>query len=240
MTHLPNNALQDLKKLGLSLSPAQIDLLAEYADLLSEWNKKINLVSRRDIGNLWNAHILHSLAPLAYLEIPAGAVMLDIGTGGGLPGIPLAIARADLQVVLLDSIRKKTAAVEEIAKRLGLHHVRVVTGRAEELSTEPGLARRFDMVVARAVAPLSDLVRWVRPFTSDRNRTVTRLQKKSSHGRTEFHFPYLLALKGGEVGEEIRKAALAAPRGTITEIDIHLPREEEFGFAGKKILIVEF
>jgi 16S rRNA (guanine527-N7)-methyltransferase len=240
LAHPPIEFAEDLGKLGLSLSADRLDLLAEYAVLLSEWNTKVNMVSRRDIGNLWNAHILHSLAPLAYLDIPTGTVILDLGTGGGLPGIPLAIAREDLEVVLVDSIRKKTRAVEDIAARLNLQRVRILTGRAEELRANPGMAGQFDMVIARAVAPLGDLVRWARPFTSGRSHEVTRVRKKNSHGRSEFHFPYLLALKGGEVGEEIRKAATVMPQVTITEIDIHLPREEDFGFAGKKILIVEF
>jgi len=103
---------------GLRLEDRQVDLLRRYVDLLRGWNARVNLISRRDEENIWWSHILHSLSFLFFLQPGQGMRLLDLGTGGGLPGIPLAILRNDLHIVLLDSIRKKTAAVQEMAEQM--------------------------------------------------------------------------------------------------------------------------
>jgi len=152
---------------GLALSEEQLALLEAYVALLLEWNGKINLISRRDQENVWFAQILHSVSPWLFVDIARSLRVLDLGTGGGLPGIPLAILRPDLRLTLLDSIRKKADAVRQMAGALGLKNVDVVAGRAEEVGRQAAHRHSYDVVVARAVAKLSDLARWSRPLLKD-------------------------------------------------------------------------
>lgn len=139
--------------------------MADYnrlTGLYREWNSKINVISRKDIDNVYEHHVLHSLAISEYLRrfyaagVWAGARILDLGTGGGFPGIPLAIEHPEAQFVLCDSIRKKTMVAEAVAREMGLDNVRCVNARAESLDES------FDWVVSRAVASLSDFYPWVR------------------------------------------------------------------------------
>jgi 16S rRNA (guanine527-N7)-methyltransferase len=189
---------------GLRLSDEQIRLLARFVECVLEWNSKINLISRRDQENIWLSHVLHSLSLLFYVDLAEGSRLLDIGTGGGFPGIPISIARPDLGVVLLDSIRKKTHAVQDIVDRLGLTGISVRTGRAEEVDGKSG-AGTFDIVVARAVAPLRDLVRWSRPYLKDSRATPWELTGKN---RVKITGPALIALKGGDLEKEIVEAEI--------------------------------
>lgn len=125
---------------------------ALYA-LYAEWNAKINLISRKDIHNLYPHHVLHSLAIARYIRFTAGSVIMDVGTGGGFPGIPLAIFFPDVQFVLLDSIGKKVRVAKEIADAVGLKNVETVHARVEEEK------RKFHFIVSRAVMSLPELVR---------------------------------------------------------------------------------
>ncbi len=160
---------------------------ARMCELYKEWNAKINVVSRKDIDNLWEHHILHSLAIAMYLEecLPGefarwqegGVKVLDLGTGGGFPGIPLASVFPKTEFVLCDSIGKKIKVASGVAEELGLGNVRCVNARAESLPDT------FDWVVSRAVADLSDLYSWVKG--------------KYRSG--------LLCLKGGDINEEISR-----------------------------------
>ena len=134
------------------LTDTQLSLYKQHASLFIEWNEKVNLVSRKDIENLSLKHTLHSLAIVKYIRFDEGARVLDIGTGGGFPGIPLAIYYPDVQFTLVDSIEKKIKVVEDIVNSLGLKNVIVKRGRAEELK------EHFDYVVSRAVAPMQELV----------------------------------------------------------------------------------
>jgi 16S rRNA (guanine527-N7)-methyltransferase len=228
-----------LRKNGITLTENQNDSLQLYVALLLEWNSRINLISRRDQENVWTSHILHCLAPLMLLKIPSGAEVLDIGTGGGLPGIPLRIVHGEMNVTLLDSIHKKTAAVDEMVKRLDISGVRVLTGRAEEVGRLPAHTGSYDAVVARAVAPLVDLVRWSRPFLRRRGMAAKRLHPVAGE-RKEFAFPYLLALKGGELEKEIRDVRMRFGDVAITEIALVFPGSEALDLMGKKMIVVEF
>ncbi len=224
---------------GLTLSDHQLELLRRYVELLREWNTKVNLISRRDEENIWWGHILHSLSILFFLTPERGMDLLDLGTGGGLPGIPLAILRNDLHIVLLDSIRKKTAAVQEMVGQLDLGNVRVVTGRAEEQGLKSGLVGAFDMVVVRAVAALQDLVRWSKPLLRPAAGKGVAHRFEMPAGRP-LHAPLLVALKGGDLAEEIRRARQRASNAVIAEHVLVFPGSEELGLEDKRLVTVEF
>ncbi len=142
----------------------QIDALAAYCDLLRDWNQRINLVSRKDIDFLWENHILPSILPLTIAAIPTGIRVLDIGSGGGLPALPLKILRPDLQIVMIDSIRKKYYFLQEAIRALQLHGITAMNHRVEALHDQEELLEAFDLVTARAVAPLERLIKYGSPF----------------------------------------------------------------------------
>lgn len=186
--------------------------------LYRDWNTKINVISRKDIDNVYEHHVLHSLAIARYLQVSgladdfASAEVLDLGTGGGFPGIPLAILFPSAKFVLCDSVGKKTIVAEAVSKALGLENVSVVHARAE------GLPQDFDYVVSRAVASLPDFYPWVKG--------------KFRKG--------ILYLKGGEVNAEISAimARYRLARGSIHtwRVDSWLPGE---WFAGKLVIHIE-
>ncbi len=228
-------ATQILNRNGLKLEPWQVTALASYAELLKDWNKKINLISRNDEENIWGAHILHSLSLLFHLRLPAGLQVLDLGTGGGLPGIPLAIARPDLHVTLLDSIRKKTLALEDITARLPVGNLQVVNARAEELARDGKPARLYAVVVSRAVAPLVDLLKWTSTLL-DRRHPV-QLTGLAPSGEFPLQTPFLAALKGGDLEKETRGARLRYPGVRVTDISLNFEGSSEAGLEEKKLLI---
>lgn len=152
-------------------------------DLYADWNSKINVISRKDIGNLYEHHMLHSLAIARLIHFQPDTRVMDLGTGGGFPGIPLAIMFPDCQFHLVDSIGKKIKVATEVASAVGLENVTLCHERAEE---EKGL---FDFVVSRAVMPLADLLKIVR-------KNISKEQKNA--------YPNgLICLKGGELQHEV-------------------------------------
>ena len=166
----------------MTITALQESRLKALEGLYREWNAQINVISRKDIDNVYEHHVLHSLAIAKYLEtVPgleeafAGANILDLGTGGGFPGIPLAILYPQARFTLCDSVGKKTIVAQAVAKAMDLKNVEVVNARAESLG------RNFDFVVSRAVASLTDFYPWVKGRF---NRGI-------------------LYLKGGDVNEEI-------------------------------------
>jgi len=222
---------------GLQLTDNMLLQYEVFVGQLLEWNKKINLISRRDEESVWSAHILHSLSILFKLQIPHGSAILDLGTGGGLPGLPLKIARPDLQLTLLDSTQKKINVVKEIAGSTGLENLNAVWGRAEDLGRQTAYVRKFDFVVARAVASLKDLVHWSLPFLKQQDSrpdvgSRAAAEKKLVQG------PTLIALKGGDLEGEIRQIRhLAAVKKTeVMDLTLHGSRQLEEG--EKKIVIV--
>ena len=163
--------------------------------LYRDWNSKINVISRKDIDNLYEHHVLHSLAIAKVLPFQPHTEILDVGTGGGFPGIPLAILFPECRFTLIDSIGKKIKVAQEVATALGLTNVECIQKRAEEEK------RKFDFVVSRAVMPLPDLVRLVQKNVSNKQRNAI------PNG--------LVVLKGGDLREELRPFQ---KRAEITEI----------------------
>jgi 16S rRNA (guanine527-N7)-methyltransferase len=172
-----------LKKYFPKLEADQLQRFAQLQPLYQEWNERINVISRKDIDALYERHILHALAIARVISFKPCASVLDLGTGGGLPGIPLAIVFPETHFLLVDSIGKKIKVVDEIVSVLGLNNVSTRHARAEELK------ERVDFVVTRGVAPLDKLLVWSRPL----------LKKKHLHAIPNG----LLALKGGDIQEEL-------------------------------------
>jgi 16S rRNA (guanine527-N7)-methyltransferase len=222
-----------LGKNSVAITDAQLNSLYNYKLELLSWNKKINLISRRD-DDLFRNHFLISLAILFNFKIPAGATVLDLGTGGGLPGIPLAILNPDCQFTLLDSIRKKTIAVSEIVQSLNLTNVNVICDRAESLNKKPEWRNSFIAVIARAVTDLKTLIQWSLPFLKKGAPTP-------SHGHTkptDISAPVMLFLKGGEINQEMQNAKLHYQNLSISVIDIKFPGDENLKNHDKKLVIV--
>jgi 16S rRNA (guanine527-N7)-methyltransferase len=184
-------------------SPAQIQQLAALGDLYRDWNAKINVISRKDIESLYTKHILHSLAIAAAFPIKPGSDVIDIGTGGGFPGIPLAIFFPNTRFHLVDSIGKKIKVVEAVSQASGLTNITTRHGRAEDIKD-----RKFDLAVSRAVAPLKELWTWARP-----------LLRKPAPGAPSG----LICLKGGDLAAEISDSGT---RPRIMDIHELFPLEE--------------
>ena len=149
-----------------SLTPLQVQQFTALGALYRDWNSKINVISRKDIDNLFPHHIIHSLAIAKVLSFEPGTTLLDVGTGGGFPGIPLAILFPECQFTLIDSIGKKIKVASEIAKAIGLTNVTCIQERAEE---EKG---KYDFVISRAVMPLTDLVKLIRKNVSSKHQNA--------------------------------------------------------------------
>ena len=166
------------------LNERQAEQFAQLDALYRDWNAKINVISRKDIDNLYEHHVLHSLAIAKFLRFSPGTTVMDIGTGGGFPGIPLAILYPDCRFLLVDSIGKKIKVASAVAEALGLTNVECIQERAEEEK------RQFDFVVSRAVMPMPDLVKLIR--------------KNVSHKEQRNALPNgLIVLKGGGLDGEI-------------------------------------
>ena len=176
------------------LTARQAEQFAQLDALYRDWNSKINVISRKDIDNLYEHHVLHSLAIAKWIPFQPDSYILDVGTGGGFPGIPLAIMFPQCQFVLVDSIGKKIKVASEVAKALGLTNVVCKQERVEEEK------EKFDFVVSRAVMPLPDLVKLVRKNISNKHRNAI------PNG--------LIVLKGGDLQAEVApyiKTAEIAP-----------------------------
>lgn len=151
------------KESGVEISPAQLDLFSRYADLLGEWNRKINLTAVRDPEGIASKHFLDSVLLLHYAQIPQGAKVIDIGTGAGFPGIPLKILRPDLQLTLLDGLNKRLVFLAALLKELNFS-AELVHARAEEAARQKQYRQQYDFAAARAVAPMPALCEYCLPF----------------------------------------------------------------------------
>jgi 16S rRNA (guanine527-N7)-methyltransferase len=175
--------MQILNKYFPNLTEIQTQHFKQLESLYTEWNAKINVISRKDIAALYERHILHSLGIAKVQPFNPGARVLDVGTGGGFPGIPLAILFPETEFYLVDSIGKKIKVVEEVSAALGLKNVKAAHIRAEKVKGE------FDFIVSRAVTTMPDFVKWVRK----------KVAKKQQHTLRNG----ILYLKGGDLTEEL-------------------------------------
>lgn len=204
-------------------SPLQLQQLQRLEGLYKEWNARINVISRKDEDGLYEKHVLHSLSIAAAFDFSPGMQVLDLGTGGGFPGIPLAIFFPSVNFYLVDSIGKKIRVVEAVAAALGLTNVSAAQARVESMRNQ-----NFDVVVSRAVAPLGELWRWSAPL----------LKKKSAMRRSDDDsLPVaggLICLKGGDLAAEISESG---QRPRIMEVYELFPRDF---FRNKYILQVPF
>ena len=174
-----------IKKYFPELTENQIEQFIKLKDLYKEWNLKINVVSRKDIDEIYLRHVLHSLGIAKVMSFQAGATVLDVGTGGGFPGVPLAILFPETQFHLVDSIGKKIKVVNEVVSGLGLENVKTTNDRVENVLDQ------YDFIVSRAVAQMETFVKWVQGH----------IKKKSIHELKNG----ILYLKGGDLTEELAK-----------------------------------
>lgn len=195
------------------LSPHQLRQFHRLEELYRFWNEKINLISRKDIEHLTERHILHSLSIAKVIGFKPGTKILDIGTGGGFPGIPLAIMFPDAQFHLVDSIGKKIKVVKELIQSLELKNARAENARVEELK------QQFDFAVCRAVAPVPELLHWMR------GKIIKKNFNRLANG--------LLCFKGGDLREELKSV-----KNRMVIYNISDFFKEEF-FETKKIVYVE-
>ena len=191
--------MEILKKYFADFSNKQFNQFAALKDLYTDWNQKINVISRKDIDNFYMHHVLHSLSIATQFDFPAGYNILDLGTGGGFPGIPLAIFFPEVHFHLVDSINKKLKVTEAVADAIELKNITVQHTRTEDIHN-----KKFEVVVSRAVAPLKDLWFWSRPL----------LQKKRVDQPKKI--TGLICLKGGDLNKEITESGC---RPRIWEIE---------------------
>lgn len=155
----------DLERLGLSICDDMLNTLARYLDLLLDTNQRMNLTAIKDEETAWRRLITDSLTLLPGLEmLEPGALVIDVGTGGGVPGMPLAIARPDLSFTLLDATGKKVAFLQSCVQALGLSNVRAIQGRAEVLGHEPDHRQRYDVATVRAVGKVAEIAEYCLPL----------------------------------------------------------------------------
>ena len=207
------NMVELIEKYFKQLSERQREQYAALGELYPEWNAKINVISRKDIDNLYEHHILHSLGIASVIQFTPGTTLVDVGTGGGFPGIPLAIMFPECQFHLIDRIGKKVRVATEIATTIGLDNV---TFRHAGIEEEK---QKFDFAISRAVMPLPDLVKLVRKNISSKQRNAM------ANG--------LLCLKGGNLDAE-----MAPLRKRLLDFDLKDYFEEEF-FETKKVIYVQ-
>jgi len=187
-------------KLGLQLNPSQLDQFRIYWEELVDWNRRLNLTAITDYEEVQIKHFLDSLTVTLAWPQPKGSLrLIDIGTGAGLPGIPLKILRPDIRLVLLEATAKKASFLHHLTDRLGLDNVEIVVARAEEAAHKPQYRERFDLVLSRAVAPLPTLVELTLPFNTTGGRLVA--QKKGAIQAEVNQAKKAISLLGGKLRE---------------------------------------
>jgi 16S rRNA (guanine527-N7)-methyltransferase len=191
--------MEIIQKYFKDLTPQQLEHFSKLQDLYQDWNLKINVVSRKDIDELYLRHVLHSLGIAKVLQFKPNAKIIDVGTGGGFPGIPLAILFPETHFHLVDAIGKKIKVVDEVVAGLGLKNVKTTNGRVEEVKDT------YDFIVSRAVAQMETFVHW----------TKGKIAKQQNHELKNG----ILYLKGGDLTEELQKYTSATIYDLTTYFD---------------------
>ncbi len=179
--------MEIVKKYFSDFTPQQEAQLAALKDLYTAWNEKINVISRKDMDNFYLHHVLHSLAIATQFDFKKDMEVMDLGCGGGFPGVPLAIFFPETHFYMVDSINKKLLVIDEVSVEIGLTNITTAHTRAEDIKQQ-----QFDAVVTRAVAPLKDLWRWSKPLI---RKNKEKEQEEDPNG--------LICLKGGDLSKEI-------------------------------------
>lgn len=205
--------MEQIRKYFPALKPAQYEALRSLEPLYADWNAKINVISRKDTEHFYERHVLHSLAIAKICRFKEGAEVLDIGTGGGFPGIPLAILYPEANFHLVDSIAKKISVVNGVVESLGLQNVKAEQARAEKLKGQ------YDFIISRAVTQMPRFMTWTRG----------KLRKGNAKGSMSNGILYL---KGGDLSEELADF----PRAKQYPLSKHF--DEEF-FETKKVVYLK-
>jgi 16S rRNA (guanine527-N7)-methyltransferase len=209
------NHAELLNKYFPDLAGEAVEKLLQLPAIYGEWNAKINVVSRKDMDDFFEHHVIHSLALTRFVKLQPGWRILDVGTGGGFPGIPLAICYPEAQFILSDSIAKKIKVVQEVAASLALSNIDARALRAEQIQGP------FDLVVSRAVTRLAGFYPWVKG----------KIRQNGVDGRG------MAFLKGGDLDEEIREFLTSYPKCHIQEKSIFEQIDRPF-FETKKVLLL--
>ncbi|MBI3189707.1 MAG: 16S rRNA (guanine(527)-N(7))-methyltransferase RsmG [Ignavibacteriales bacterium] len=224
------------EKNGIISNERQVEALNEFAILLLQWNKKVNLISRKDEDNILWKHVFGSLLLMSKINFEMQSRVIDVGTGGGFPGIPLAICLPELQFTLVDSIKKKINVVSDIITQLSLKNAVAICSRAESLSETREHKGRYDYVVARAVAPVNDIVRWSKNFLKINHKKGTENTKQKCV--TNFEKGVIVIFKGGDITQEIRETEIKQKPKSIEIVPLVVNGMDTFDFTDKKIVLV--
>jgi len=223
------------KRNGLDLGEEKLDKLLLFAENILLWNAKINLISRKDEENIWRKHILESLAFVFRRSFVSPSSIIDFGTGGGFPGIPLAICLPQCRFLLIDSTQKKIRAVDEILKVLQLPNVTTDAGRGEDLSSTSAYQGKFDYLLARAVASVKEILKWGSAFMKTYPPAATN---ETTSGSQTIPPGSMVLMKGGMLEQEITEARIKCRPGSIQVLPIVIEGGDGTDLFDKKLLII--
>lgn len=218
MTETNLTLKERMEACGFDPSPEVLDAFAKYKELVREWNEKIDITAITDDREIDEKHFIDSLSLFRHIQVPSNSSVIDIGTGGGFPGVPMKLWDPSIRLTLLDSLNKRIVFLNEVIRELNLDHTRAIHARAEELARKEGYRDSFDICVSRAVAPFATLLEYCLPYVRVGG--------------------FFYAMKGPEAEEEIKngKPALDALGGKVVTIDSFVWTQSEYR---RTIVVVE-
>ncbi len=225
-----------LRANGLTIRPDDLEKLNLFVTNILVWNGRINLISRRDEGNVWSKHVLISLSFLCQRRLASGSRIADIGSGGGFPAIPLAILHPNIRFFLIDSIQKKIRALESIVRELELTNISTICARAETLSLSPDYHHRFHYVTCRGVGSIVEVFALSKGLLVPIERDLDINDSRDS--RAVIDPGSILAFKGGDIRAELRKATERFHPRCIEVLPLQLPRESSLDLLNKYLIIL--